>query len=185
MQRPEITVVVGSTNPLKIKAVKEGFSVVFKDHKIKASGQKAPSGVSPQPIPHSEVYQGALNRANYCKKHFKGDFFVGVEGGLSHFMTLTDLFLTGFVVILSEADTIGVAGGQLTQIPEELAKLIKSEKRISGAADIYFKTIDSKHKYGLQGLLTNQKVDRGLEININTIKALILHKIDRNPTPTP
>ncbi|MCT4553039.1 MAG: inosine/xanthosine triphosphatase [Alphaproteobacteria bacterium] len=171
-------VIVGTKNPLKLKAVKIAFTRIF-DEDISIIGVDAPSGVSSQPVPGSEVLKGAKNRAEFCKDKIDGDYFVGVEGGLTFLDDFNDLFLTGFVVVLSnDNEIIGVGNSGLIQIPEDLRRLIEEKGRISGAVNEYFGVENSKHALGVQGHLTNGEIDRAIEVEQNTIRALTLHKFN-------
>mmetsp|Transcript_10999 Transcript_10999/g.12083 ORF Transcript_10999/g.12083 Transcript_10999/m.12083 type:complete len:135 (-) Transcript_10999:29-433(-) len=70
-------IVVGSTNPLKVKAVQSVFP------QAKVSGLKSfQSSVSEEPEGKLETYQGALYRATYARKQFPlADMWIGVESG--------------------------------------------------------------------------------------------------------
>ncbi len=57
------TVVVASTNPVKIRAARAGFERMFPGEHFRVTGVAAPSGVSDQPASDGETYQGARNRA--------------------------------------------------------------------------------------------------------------------------
>ena len=77
-------ILVGSLNPVKLKAVEEAFQKHFDD--IEISEIDVPSGVSNQPI-GDETFIGAENRAIALKnindaKNLKAEFFVGIEGGI-------------------------------------------------------------------------------------------------------
>jgi len=75
-------VIVGSLNPVKIKAAKEAFSRYFQN--VEVIGVKVKSGVSEQPI-GDETFRGAENRALRLKELVQNPnahFFVGLEGGV-------------------------------------------------------------------------------------------------------
>jgi inosine/xanthosine triphosphatase len=73
-------VVVGSTNPVKIKAVKNAL----KCFSIKASvkGVKVDSGAPPQPIGQNSIIKGAISRARCALRSGNFDWGVGIEAGL-------------------------------------------------------------------------------------------------------
>ena len=56
-------VAIGSTNPVKIAAVKSAFKKVWPNKKFTFKGIKVNSGVSHQPMSDIESIKGAGNRA--------------------------------------------------------------------------------------------------------------------------
>ena len=78
-------ILVGSKNPVKLKAVKETFEMYFDS--IEVVGITVESNVPDQPI-DEETFKGAENRARSLalindKQKLHADFFVGIEGGIS------------------------------------------------------------------------------------------------------
>ena len=55
----KLTVLVGSKNPTKINAVKNGLNRVFYDRAISVLGHNVESGVPDQPIGYEETKSGA------------------------------------------------------------------------------------------------------------------------------
>ncbi len=77
------SVLVASSNPVKISAVQDGFSRIFPDLPLEVLGLDVPSGVADQPVGDGETRRGALNRAREAARQQPGlDFFVGIEGGI-------------------------------------------------------------------------------------------------------
>eukprot|EP00128_Syssomonas_multiformis_P018868 Colp12_sorted_trinity150504_noHs@16553 len=77
------TVVVGSTNEVKIEAVKEVLQeyILFKD--VPVAGVKAASEVSEQPMSLEEIIAGAKNRAkNAAAMREDCKYAIGLESGL-------------------------------------------------------------------------------------------------------
>jgi inosine/xanthosine triphosphatase len=73
---------VGSTNPVKVRAVKEVFEQIFSDEPgldIHVEGVEVESGVPSEPW-EEEVYKGALNRAREAMGD--ADLGIGIEAGL-------------------------------------------------------------------------------------------------------
>ncbi|NRA85520.1 MAG: DUF84 family protein, partial [Gammaproteobacteria bacterium] len=62
MNNKLIKVMVGSRNPVKIKAVQGAMSTVFNDSVIECIGVDAPSLVAEQPMSGDETRTGAINR---------------------------------------------------------------------------------------------------------------------------
>ena len=76
----EMLVAVGSTNPVKIEAVRRAFSSIWE---VEVRGVKVDSGVSAEPI-GQEAIVGAMNRARRAMAALNADFGVGIEGGVFH-----------------------------------------------------------------------------------------------------
>ena len=62
------TLVVASTNPVKIQAALDGFRRMFPADEFEARGVSVPSGVTDQPMTDAETLQGALNRAANARR---------------------------------------------------------------------------------------------------------------------
>jgi inosine/xanthosine triphosphatase len=73
-------VAVGSTNPVKIKAVRNTLKCLS----IKASvkGVEVSSDVSSQPIGQNSIIKGAIGRARRALRSGNFDLGVGIEAGL-------------------------------------------------------------------------------------------------------
>lgn len=76
----KVKVIIGSTNPVKINAVKKAFSKIYPNAEYQ--GISVLSQVSPQPKSSKESRLGALNRAQNVLSSTKADFAVGLEGGI-------------------------------------------------------------------------------------------------------
>jgi inosine/xanthosine triphosphatase len=81
-------ILVGSTNPVKVQAVKEAFSRFFKG--VEVVGRKVDSGVPDQPF-GDDTFRGARNRA-YALMKDRADFYVGLEGGVMDVLDRTFTF---------------------------------------------------------------------------------------------
>lgn len=71
-------VVVGSTNPVKVNAVRRAFRLLC-DPVIR--GARITSGVPAQPIGLREILLGALNRSIHALEAEEADYGVGIEAG--------------------------------------------------------------------------------------------------------
>jgi inosine/xanthosine triphosphatase len=77
-------VAVGSPNPLKAKAVREAFSLFFKD--VEVVSIEVASEVRPFPVGDTEIMTGAANRAKGAKISCPDcEYSVGIEGGVVEF----------------------------------------------------------------------------------------------------
>ena len=77
MGSDKLTVLVGSKNPTKIIAVKNGLNRVFYDRAISVLGHNVESGVPDQPIGYEETKSGAENRIKNLK-HRDADFYLSL-----------------------------------------------------------------------------------------------------------
>lgn len=79
-------VVLGSTNPVKLRAVRQAFEESIKTNlDYKFVPMSVSSGVNSQPIGLEETRKGAINRMKMCQKFIsssKSAFSVGIENGL-------------------------------------------------------------------------------------------------------
>ena len=71
-------VIVGSTNQVKVTAVKEVLEPIGQE----VMGTNVPSGVSNQPFSDAETVAGASNRAEACLKF--GQIGIGLEAGVEY-----------------------------------------------------------------------------------------------------
>jgi inosine/xanthosine triphosphatase len=152
------TIIVASTNPVKIDAARLGFEAMFEGAAFHFSGVSVPSGVSIQPITDKETLVGARNRAaNARTAQPEADFWVGIEGGVED--SDRDMRAFAWVVILGK-DLHGEARTGTFQLPPEVTRLIHEGVELGHADDIVFQRINSKQKDGAIGILTDGLIDR-------------------------
>jgi len=155
-----IVVFVGSENPVKIEATREAFLKYFDDVEVK--GIKIDSGVSNQPI-GNETFEGAEKRAinlkRFCdENNLKGDFFVGIEGGIININS--KWFGFGAICIVSEKGDIGFGTSPLFQLPKNIVENLLKGKELGEVIDEITKDNNTKHKYGAVGFFTKGRMNR-------------------------
>lgn len=146
-------VVVASQNPAKVRAVREAFSLQFPTKDIEFLPVSVASGVSEQPRSDAETRRGARNRAqNACEQFPDADFWVGLEGGID----TIDNYLMAFawMAVLGPDALIGEARTVTLPLPPAVKKLVDQGLELGDANDKVFSTVNSKHKGGAFGLLT-------------------------------
>lgn len=154
-----MNIIVGSTNPVKINAVKHGFQKIWPDNLWNVTGQAADSGVSHQPMSPQESLNGSRNRASQALKQSPtADYGVGLEGGLEQVNGIW--FDCGWCVVLNRQGQEGVATSARIETPESIMKYIRSGKELGDAIDIIFKRQNAKQAEGQFGLMTNGVVTR-------------------------
>lgn len=167
-----IKLVVGSKNPVKINAVKKGFTKVFHNTEIEIVGLNVPSNVSNQPMTNEETLQGAINRALNCKKELPdADYYFGIEGGVDLLNSQMEVFAWIYVI-----DNMGKTGLSRTAsffLPNTIKNLIMQGIELGEADDIIFKRKNSKQQNGAVGVLTNNLIDRTKYYEEAVVLALI------------
>ena len=165
------TIVVASTNPVKIQSALRGFQRMFPDEQFHAEGVAAPSGVSDQPLGDDETLQGALTRARSARDLAShADYWIGIEGGV------TDddggMIAFAWVVVLSR-ERMGKSRTGAFYLPEEVARLVRDGMELGHADDVVFGRSNSKQQDGSVGLLTGGVIDRTLYYEHAVVLALI------------
>lgn len=164
MQKTPSHIFVGSTNPVKINAVKFATESHWPD--IQISGFEVPSQVSEQPRSDVETRQGAQNRAQAVLILGKSEtesqatsLGVGLEGGV-----FTDskgeLWSTVWVSVVDQSGQYWDANGARFKIPPKIASLINAGEEMGPALSKLFGGADIKRQNGAIGIVTNNIVTR-------------------------
>jgi inosine/xanthosine triphosphatase len=168
------SIVVASENPVKIDAVKRGFTRMFPDQEIQIQGIGVESGVSDQPMSDQESHLGAVNRAQNAREAAPdADFWVGLEGGCE--TQGSSLVAFAWIVVLSE-NKQGSARTAQFRLPWEVQRLVEAGLELGEADDRVFGRTNSKQKSGAIGLLTSDVVTRTTLYEQAVILALIPFK---------
>jgi inosine/xanthosine triphosphatase len=165
-----IKVVVASTNPVKLEAVKSAFEACFKTP-LELVTVSVPSGVAEQPLTDAETLQGARNRAaNALVKFPDAHYAVGLEGGIED----THDGMLSFAWVVVKTQTLESRGRTATLVlPQAVALLVRQGVELGEANDRIFGVQNSKHNLGAVGLLTNGLIDRKKLYTDAVIMALI------------
>lgn len=163
-------IAVGSTNPVKIEAVKEAFSIYFKN--IKAIGIETDSKVSAMPYGDREAISGAINRAKGALKTGEADFGVGLEGAYRR-VGKYGYFESPWFAIINKKGIVSLSGGGGFLIPENIVKEIKKGKELGEIMDKITGVANSKQKMGAIGFFTRGVIDRKHYYRDYIIMALI------------
>jgi inosine/xanthosine triphosphatase len=169
-------IVVGSTNPLKIRAVKNVFSQIYPEKNLEIFGKKVDSKIPAQPF-DLETIKGAMNRAKEAIQDVGIDLSVGLEAGLFHFpLTLTGYLDIHWCVILDRKGraTLGCSPG-FELPPKVVHQILKEGKEVGGAMDIFLGMRDIGRKMGAIGHLSKGILKR---INLNE-SAIMMAMIPR------
>lgn len=168
------TVIVASTNPVKVQAARLGFERMFPNQSFDVRPLKIDSQVSDQPMSSQETLQGALNRAMAaCRQAPEAAYWVGIEGGVED--QGSEMLAFAWIVIY----TPGLTGKGRTgtfYLPHPVAELIRQGKELGEADDIVFNQSNSKQANGAIGILTGNVIDRSGLYEHAVILALVPFK---------
>ncbi len=159
-------VVVGSQNPVKLQAARDGFGSAFPQMDVSVSGVSVPSGVNAQPMGDDETRRGAHQRAaNALRAKPTAAYTVGIEGGCA-FEPDGTLQVFAWVAVHQAQD--GVRGESRTAafyLPREVARLVAQGVELGEADDRVFGRENSKQANGSVGILTGDRITRASYTN--------------------
>lgn len=166
------TVVIASTNPVKIEAVQQAFRSFLSEETFDFIAKTGDSAVSSQPETDAETLQGARHRADNARiTHPQADYWVGIEGGIDK---RDDLTMEAFAwVVIIDGQQKGEARTMSFQLPPQVAHLIEQGHELGHADDLVFQQTDTKRKGGAIGLLTDNLISRTNLYTPAVIAALI------------
>jgi inosine/xanthosine triphosphatase len=163
------SVAVGSTNPVKIGAVRAVLSGVAPIATVE--GIAVPSTVADQPFGDDETIRGARARASAARERLGTDLGVGLEGGV---VELADgsMQTCAWAVVVDANGKSGVGGSLAMPLPSSVATMIRQGTELGVAMDRLVGAHGTKHGSGAVGILTNGLVDRQRAYEILVIYAL-------------
>jgi inosine/xanthosine triphosphatase len=170
------TIIVASTNPVKINATKSAFDQMFPGREHVVEGLSAPSNVPDQPMGTEETILGARNRLNHIRQQrAEADYWVGIEGGL-----ITDehdnLVSEAWFVIADRGGRESKSSTATFVLPKVMAELIRGGLEMGHATDKLFGMVDSKTKNSSVGVLTDDIINRTSYYSHALVLALIPFK---------
>lgn len=165
------SIVVASTNPVKIAAALDGFRRMFPEETFEARGVAAPSGVSDQPMTDMETLQGALNRVAYIRTaEPDADYWIGLEGGIDQRDGALECFAW---IVATDGARMGKSRTATFTLPEEITRLVRQGIELGHADDVVFGRSNSKQQNGSVGLLTRDVINRAGYYHQAVVLALI------------
>ncbi len=172
----EQLLVVASHNPVKARAVRDGYAQMFPKRSFRLEHIGIPSGIADQPRSDRETRQGAMNRAQAAAQaRPDADVCFGIEGGVED--DGDDLVAFAWVIALGRDDggesRIGRSRSASFALPDAVTALVRKGKELGEADDLVFGQCNSKQQGGAVGLLTGNAVDRAALYTQPTILALI------------
>jgi inosine/xanthosine triphosphatase len=167
--KPRVTVLVGSTNEVKVNSVRLAFEPYYD---AKVVGVEVESGVSVQPA-GEETFQGARRRAANAMKGRVCDFAVGIEGGIIRIDAIRFAFAAVCIVSRQGIESIATTG--LFPLPDETLRLVDEGLELGTAMDRLTGLEGVKRGPGAVGILTKGIIDRTKLYYHGTVLALIPH----------
>lgn len=151
-------VVVGSTNPAKIAAVRAVVVRVWPSCLVR--GVAAESGVPAQPFGDEETQYGARTRAiGALTDSVEADLAVGVEGGIV--VAPSGAMRTcAWAVAVDRRGVEGLGGSLSVPLPAVVAERVRDGQELGEAMDAVSQTIGTKFGRGAVGILTAGLIDR-------------------------
>lgn len=149
-------IAVGSTNPVKVRAVTE---VVRQwDPACMVQGIAVPSGVPDQPWGDAQTIAGARARAQRAREALGADIGVGIEGGV---VDDGEAVRTCAWAVAAFADGSTSVGGSLSMpLPPQVIRRLREGTELGHAMDEVCNLTNTKHGAGAVGLLTAGIIDR-------------------------
>ncbi len=149
-------VVVGSTNPVKLAAVRAVIGRLAPAAQV--DGTAVASGVPDQPISDAETIAGATNRARAARAALYADLGIGIEGGVVE--TGEGMRTCAWAVVVGRDGVPHVGGSLSMPLPDAVAALIRDGVELGHAIDRLVGTTNIKHGAGAVGILTEGLVNR-------------------------
>ncbi len=152
-------VCVGSTNPTKLKGVKDAFNMFYNNVNIK--GYDVQTGIPPQPIGLELTIEGARRRAILSLTiGERCDFGVGVEAGL---ISIGDKFFDVQIAFVIDKNGIESYGfSPMFMVPKTFVEkiLVGEYKELEDVVDSYFHTKNIGERGGFISILSKNRIRR-------------------------
>jgi inosine/xanthosine triphosphatase len=149
-------VVVGSTNPVKVAAVRAVLARA--GWRAAVDGMSVASGVRDQPVGDAETIRGATQRARTVLEVTDAELAVGIEGGV---VEEVDYMRTcAWAAVVARDGRVGVGGSLAMALPPRVAALVRAGTELGLAMDRVTGAHDTKRGAGAVGILTAGLVDR-------------------------
>lgn len=150
-------VVIGSTNPVKIDAVRTVLARIAPS--VHCEGLAVASGVPDQPWGDDETIRGAETRARAALAASDADLAVGLEGGV---VDVGDgsVRTCAWAVAVDRAGTRGIGGSLVVPLPDAVVARLRAGEELGPAMDAVARQTGTKYGAGAVGILTAGLIDR-------------------------
>jgi inosine/xanthosine triphosphatase len=150
-------IAVGSTNPVKVGAVRAVMLLVAPGASVESVA--AVSGVSDQPFGDDETIRGAVARARAARVAFDADLGIGIEGGVVEEADGT-MRTCAWAAAVARDGRAGTGGSLAMPLPPGVAHAVRGGAELGHAMDALTGAHDTKRGSGAVGILTAGLVDR-------------------------
>jgi inosine/xanthosine triphosphatase len=152
-------IAVGTSNMVKVQAVKEAFDHFYNDVRVMNVGI---SNLTPQPITLSGTVNGAVKRARTALEKINDtEFGVGIEAGLMEIPDIKTYLNVQFAAIIDRNERITVGSSAGFQLPNEVTKMVLIERiEVDRAVEFLYGIKDIGEKRGIIDLMTKGAVSR-------------------------
>lgn len=160
---------VGSTNPVKLEAIKLATLAIYP--KLKIVGLEVNSGVPSQPMSDASTHRGALNRArqalklglkNHPQVNPQTCLGIGLEGGVL-VKKNNEVWSTVWVAVANIEGQVFDANGARFKVPELIAQPILAGQEMGPVLSRLFDGADIRRTNGAIGVVTGNFVTRAEE----------------------
>jgi inosine/xanthosine triphosphatase len=151
-----LDVVVGSTNPTKVGAVRTVFGRLGW---TRVGGVAVPSGVSPQPLGAEETWEGATTRARNALAAARAAIGVGLEGGVELHRDGSGWLVGAAVILTADGRALGAWGPKLW-LPPAAVEAVRAGEELGPVIDRLSGLTEAKAGIGAIGWLTAGLVTR-------------------------
>jgi inosine/xanthosine triphosphatase len=168
-------VIVGSKNPVKIKAVKNVLRSFF-GRKLRVKGVKVDLNLPKQPIGLEETIKGAIKRAKFALDFEKNvDYGIGIEAGLIKVPYTTSGYMDQQITAILDRNLyLTIGASSMFELPKSIVEsIIKKNSEMEEVIEEFFGIKDIGKKQGAIGYFSYGKINRLKLTEQSVIMALI------------
>ena len=165
-----LKVAVGSTNKVKIDAVRNIFTQAF--GLVEVLSVEPEHGVEKQPM-EERVVEGAIERARNAIDKAKADFGVGVEAGLFYNKMLDKRLDIQYCAVVDSSGIVTVGHGPGFEYPPRVIKAVLDGATVGDTMSTVTGIENIGHKSGSIGYLSDGMIDRTALTEISVLMALV------------
>lgn len=164
-------IVVGSTNPSKVRPVQDVMSACFPG--VEVRGVAVASGVPDQPVGVAETRLGAMNRAAAALAVPGATWGLGLEGGVE-FDEAGAAWLFGIVAIAGEGGVSSTRTASM-ELPRSVGDRVRGGEALGTVIEDLSGVAENNRKTGAFGFLTSGMLERADVWRQGVILALVPH----------
>lgn len=165
-----LKVAVGSTNKVKMDAVRNMFTQAF--GLVEVVSVEPPADLEKQPM-EEKVAQGAIIRARKAIEGANADFGVGIEAGLFHNKIMDRYLDIQYCAVIDVSGKITVGHGPGFEYPPQVVKAVLEGKTVGDTMSKITGIEKIGHKMGSIGYLSDGMIDRTSLTELSVLMALV------------